>query len=89
MTELSPKQRTEAAVERALKRNFPQTTFKVEVGDALDSIDVHWRAHGNLSHDAVNAVIARAGRRLGFQYTPSEALTGVTADEALTGVPAS
>jgi hypothetical protein len=29
------------------------------------------------SHDAVNAVIAEAGRGLGFQYTPSEALIGI------------
>ena len=31
MTTLSPKQRTEAAVERALKRDFPQTEFGVEL----------------------------------------------------------
>jgi hypothetical protein len=82
MTTLSPKQRAETAVERALKRNFPQMVFKVGVNDALDRISVHWHGHGAVSHDAVNAVVAQAGRKLGFQYTPNEALTGVTADEA-------
>lgn len=87
MTELSPKQRKETAVERALKRNFPKTDFKVGFNDALDKIAVHWRQHdrsrGSPSHDAVNAVITRVSRKLGFQYTPHEELTGVAADEAL------
>ena len=69
MTTLSPKQRTATAVERALNHAFPQTAFRVEVGDALDTLAVHW--HGGPSHHAVNAVIARAGRRIGFQYSPS------------------
>ena len=75
MIKPSLKQRTEAEVERALKRDFPQTVFKVEFGDVLDTLAVHWRAHGGPSHDAVNAAVAKAGRELGFQYTPSEALT--------------
>jgi hypothetical protein len=75
MTE-PPKQRTETAVERALKRAFPQTRFRVEVGDALDELAVYWR--GGPSHDAVNAA-GTGGRRIGFQYSPFEA-TGATAE---------
>lgn len=78
MTTLSPKQRTATAVERALKRAFPQTAFKVDVGDALDTLAVHWR--GGPPHDAVNAAIAQAGRSIGFQYTPSDARIGVGTD---------
>jgi hypothetical protein len=68
MTELSPKQSTAIAVERELQRAFPRTTFKVELSDALDTIEAHWR--GGPSHAAVNAAVARAGRKIGFQYTP-------------------
>lgn len=75
MTELSPKQSAEAALERALKHKFPRTVFKVEFGDALDTVDVHWR--GGPSHEAVNAVMARTSRKLGFQYTPLKATVSV------------
>ena len=69
---LSPKERTTTAVEGVLNCAFPQTAFRVEVSDALDELDVHWK--GGPSHDAVNAVLAQAGRKIGFQYTPSDAL---------------
>jgi hypothetical protein len=67
MTE-PPKQRTETAVERALNHAFPRTAFKVEIDDALDKLAVHWR--GGPSHQAVNDVIGRAGRRTASNIHP-------------------
>jgi hypothetical protein len=52
MTTPTPKQRTETAVEDALRRAFPQATFKAEVNDALDKLDVHWR--GSPSHTTLS-----------------------------------
>jgi hypothetical protein len=79
MSTPSPKQRTAKAVEEALKCAFPQAVFKVEVSDALDNIAVDWPWHSGPSHLAVSAVIAQAGRRIGFHYTPVDALVAVPA----------